>query len=195
MLRTTLALFVVIFTGLVVAGCRGFESSSETESSSKPKSDSATKDAKVSLLFALEFDSATISVSPDDPKRLTVKLSPASASIVWFTDRPVRRAGRMSLATFAERWPALFESDPPNAAIGTNDDGGSLLAITMLKPTVAADGTLTFEATVLDGFEETGPFAHLSKAISTATPKRINAGGLFIDPCLGAAVTQLVAED
>jgi hypothetical protein len=63
--------------------------------------------------------------------------------VTWFTDRPVRDAGHMSMSQFVGLWGVAgedsFESDPPNVAI---ELGQKTLIATMTDPRIEsqADG-------------------------------------------------------
>src|SRR5688572_4451551 len=51
---------------------------------------------------------------------LTVIGSPA---VTYFSDRPVRTAGHMTLQSFVDQWDSFgFDADPPNAALATLGD-------------------------------------------------------------------------
>ena len=54
-----------------------------------------------------------------------------SNTVTWFTDRPQRVAGQISIGSFVDMWdktsgPNSFKEDPPNVAISTT--GGTLVA-------------------------------------------------------------------
>lgn len=53
----------------------------------------------------------------------TMPIGAGDRVVTWFTDRPVRDAGHMSMKTFVEWWasdePDSFKVDPPNVAISS----------------------------------------------------------------------------
>jgi hypothetical protein len=77
-------------------------------------------------------------------------------STIVFADRPVRAAGHVLTAEFVKQWGEgkdSFAEDPPNATVSVfNSDGQSIEdAVVVLKSPTLANGTLTFDVTVLEG--------------------------------------------
>lgn len=115
-----------------------------------------------SLLFVIGGTSGSIEGN-------TLTLNGVS-SVVWFTDRPGREAGHLSVAAFIEGWAegGSFTLDPPNAdldLLGESDQRN--LVVELLSVERDAD-TLIFEISVLEGSLGNGPFG---------------VAALFIDDC------------
>lgn len=92
------------------------------------------------------------------------------SSVVWFTDRPVREAGHVSVADFVEGWAenGSFTLDPPNADLDLLEGGEQTnLVVELLSVEQNAD-TLIFQISVLEGSLDNGPFG---------------VAALFIDDC------------
>ena len=90
------------------------------------------QDYPVSELYVMAAESARI-----DGERLV--LSGLDQSVIWFTDRPVRRSGRASTEVFIANWPVgddSFAVDPPNAVlVGGNDVSGEVeLPMELMDP-------------------------------------------------------------
>lgn len=85
-------------------------------------------------------------------------------SVVYFTDRPARKAGHMTLANFFEMWDKgenSFESDPPNAVLSVLKKDGTQNVVVELKSPEIKEGSLYFNVEVLSGdvSEPFGPAA------------------------------------
>lgn len=94
--------------------------------------------------------------------------------VVYFSDRPNRLAGQLSIEVFAQGWDQgsdSFRADPPNATLSIlTDDGVQNTVIEISEPDVKAkEGSISFKVRVLDG--------EVPKSFGTAT--------LFIDSYLG----------
>lgn len=74
-------------------------------------------------------------------------------SVIWFTDRPSRDAGHISVEAFIDAWgdgADSFADDPPNAELSTLSEAGADAVLLLLS--VSGDAsTLTFQTQVLDG--------------------------------------------
>jgi len=90
--------------------------------------------------------------------------------VIYFSDRPNRLAGQLSLKVFAQGWDqgkGSFKADPPNATLSILTDGGvQNTVIEISEPqTKVKEGTISFKVRVLEG--------EVPKSFGTAT--------LFID--------------
>ncbi len=91
-----------------------------TETTPGAKSAAAAAE-KTSLMWTLHGDA--VWVERNGAARILVVEGP-DRDVVWFTDRPVRKSGRMTIDAFLGSWDdPQFREDPPNAAI-TAVDGG-----------------------------------------------------------------------
>lgn len=76
--------------------------------------------------------------------------------VVYFTDRPHRVAGMLSLEVFAQGWdkgPGSFRADPPNATLSyTGKDGIKSVIVELGNPNVEVrEASIIFDARVLEG--------------------------------------------
>lgn len=90
-------------------------------------------------------------------------------NVVYFSDRPARKAGHFSVQKFVEMWSKgddSFKADPPNATLSVLDKGGVRNVVVELMSVEHKNGALQYKVRVLEG-NVTGSFG-------TAT--------MFIDP-------------
>ncbi len=117
------------------------------------------KQSKVSLLFVTEGPSAQL--APVEGKAgtytFTMPIRTAKQPVIWFTDRPARDAGTLSMRNFVGLWSEkgtdTFATDPPNVAIVyTSGDKQKTLIATMTSPVIipstATSGTAKLQATM-----------------------------------------------
>jgi len=98
---------------------------------------------------------------------VTLDLSDATSTSLWFSDRPMRSAGSIATTQLVANWASYgFDTDPPNAAIET---GGRAVAFTISDIT-ATDGAISATGPAI------GPVAAAAEMPTTFT----NAA-LFID--------------
>jgi hypothetical protein len=75
-------------------------------------------------------------------------------SVIYFSDRPNRIAGHMSLEKFVELWGEgtdSFEADPPNATLSIlEEDGDTDIIVELTNPLLIENG-VTFNIIILDG--------------------------------------------
>lgn len=76
--------------------------------------------------------------------------------VVYFSDRPHRVAGMLSLEVFAQGWdkgPGSLRADPPNATLSyMGKDGVKSVIVELTNPNVdVLKRSITFNARVLDG--------------------------------------------
>ena len=75
----------------------------------------AAEESKVQLMFVRSAES----LKADDKALRLVNVAP---QMIYFSDRPVRVAGHITLAAYLEEWTAAagpnnFSADPPNATL------------------------------------------------------------------------------
>jgi len=78
-------------------------------------------------------------------------LRKTDSTIIWFADRPVRKAGSMKIADFMKAWRKgkdSFAVDPPNAVIVTATGAPMVVKLTLLD---YKDGSDTFALKSIDG--------------------------------------------
>ena len=88
--------------------------------------------------------------------------------VIYFSDRPDRVAGHMSLKKFVESWGKgsnSFKTDPPNATLSVFNEEGNKDAVLELSDIELKGHTITCKVRVLEG----------------NTPKSFGPCSLFID--------------
>jgi hypothetical protein len=88
-------------------------------------------DSKVQLMFVQSAES----FKADDKTLRLVNVSPQT---VWFTDRPVRQAGHVTMSNYMKEWTAAagadnFSKDPPNATLSVYEAGKSDNTLTVVE--------------------------------------------------------------
>jgi hypothetical protein len=90
-------------------------------------------------------------------------------SVVYFSDRPNRIAGHISLQQFVDNWGKGvegFDVDPPNATLSIFDDDKASNVVIELLSSKITDGAIQFNIKVLKG----------------EMPSSFGVSSLFIDP-------------
>lgn len=93
--------------------------------------------------------------------------------VVYFSDRPHRISGMLSLEVFAQGWdqgPDSFRADPPNGTLSVlNEDGVVNTVVELSDPNTDVEkGSITFKVRVLDG----------------SVPESFGTSTLFVDSVL-----------
>jgi hypothetical protein len=88
-------------------------------------------DPKVQLMFVQSAES----LKADDKTLRLVNVSPQT---IWFTDRPVRKAGHVTMANYMKEWTAAagkdnFSKDPPNATLSVYEAGQGENTLTVVE--------------------------------------------------------------
>lgn len=105
------------------------------------------------LLFVLSAQSGNINQSGH---KQTLTLNNIEPHVLWFTDRPNRKAGFVSLTKFLGNWTKFFAKNPPNAAmvhVGMEAKVANKdvpMAMELSQPHYK-NGTLTFQVSNLNG--------------------------------------------
>lgn len=76
--------------------------------------------------------------------------------VVYFSDRPHRISGMLSIQVFAQGWdqgPDSFKADPPNGTLSIlGEDGDTNVVVELSDPNVMVkEGTISFKVRVLQG--------------------------------------------
>jgi len=111
-------------------------------------------------LFVLSAASGSL-----EGDRLTLNGVP---NVVYFSDRPVRKAGHLSLEKFVESWNKgsdSFKEDPPNATLSVLKKDGANNIVVELTSVEQKSGSVVFKVVVLEG----------------VLPQRIKTSALFLD--------------
>ncbi len=95
-------------------------------------------------------------------------------NVIYFSDRPARKAGHMSLSEFIEMWNKgsdSYKADPPNATLSVLNKEGAKNVVVELMSVEQKRGSVVFKVAVLEGM----------------FPVEFNTGDLFIDLFVGDA--------
>jgi len=117
-----------------------------------------------SYLFVISGTSGSL-----DGDTLTLNGVP---NVLYFSDRPARKAGHLSLEKFVELWNKgsdSYKADPPNAVLSIFGENGSKNTVVELKSVQQKSGSVVFKVAVLEG----------------TFPVEFNTGNLFIDLFIG----------
>jgi hypothetical protein len=122
-------------------------------------------DAKVQLMFVQSAES----FKADDKTLRLVNVSPQT---IWFTDRPVRQAGHVTMPNYLKEWTAAagkdnFSKDPPNATLSVYEAGKN-------------DNTLTV-VEIFDPVLQGKDLVYRYRLIEGKVPSSGGAAALFID--------------
>ncbi|MCG8448124.1 MAG: hypothetical protein MI725_00915, partial [Pirellulales bacterium] len=109
------------------------------------RANEVSQDYPVSELYVMAAGAASF----QGDKLILAEINP---SVIWFTDRPVRKSGRANVQVFIGNWPKgtdSFSVDPPNAAVvGRSDDGEFEITLELLEPSWVG-GKLVFPVLAL----------------------------------------------
>ena len=117
------------------------------------------KQSKASVLFVFEGQSAQMAPVEGQAGTytFTMPIRTAKQPVIWFTDRPARDAGTLSMGNFVGLWSApgtnTFAIDPPNVAIDYTSGGKQKTFIATMTsqviiPPTATPGTAKLQATM-----------------------------------------------
>ena len=109
------------------------------------------KKSKVSVLFVTEGPIAQMAPVEGQAGTytFTMPIRTAKQPVIWFTDRPARDAGTLSMRNFVGLWSAkgtnTFATDPPNVAIAYTSGGKQKTFIaTMTSPVIIPPTAISF---------------------------------------------------
>lgn len=100
------------------------------------------------------------------------------STVVYFSDRPERIAGHMTVSDFVALWDGGedgFSSDPPNATLSVLGDGGVNDVVVVLRDADMMGDSVTFTVDILEG----------------ESPAEFGAASLFIDAFPTAVNSQI----
>ena len=107
------------------------------------------KQSKLSLRFVFEGPSAQMAPVEGQAGTytFTMPIRTAKQPVIWFTDRPARDAGTLSMRNFVGLWSEkgtnTFATDPPNVAIAYTSGGKQKTYIATMTSPVIIPGTAT----------------------------------------------------
>lgn len=122
-------------------------------------------DPKVQLMFVQSSES----LRADDKTLRLVNVSPQT---IYFTDRPVRMAGHITMPAYLKEWTAAagpdnFSKDPPNATLSVYEPGNAANTLTVVE----------ISHPVVEGKD----IVYRYKLIEGKVPTKGGATSLFID--------------
>jgi len=92
-----------------------------------------------------------------------------TSNVIYFTDRPERKSGHMSVIKFKSIWARginSFKSDPPNATLSVIVGGKDKNSVMVISNPEIYQNSIEFDVIKIDG----------------EPPSAFKTGGLFIDP-------------
>ncbi len=114
-------------------------------------SPAAADDADIELLFVQTSEGLEI-----DAEAGTFRLVEVSPHTLYFSDRPNRLAGHITMDDYLKEWtdaPDDFDDDPPNATLSVYEPGrseSSLVVVEILNPVIDGDD-LIYDYRLIDG--------------------------------------------
>jgi hypothetical protein len=140
----------------------------------------------MALLFVAGSSGGTLAPVAGTTDQFELQMTGVEPNVTWFSDRPVRRAGRESLRAFLDHWAGFgFANEPPNAALevqhgsDVSDTGTKVVELSRPRYDEAA-ATLSFRAHELaDGPRERLEF--VKDELGHPFPDAFKAVNLFID--------------
>lgn len=135
---------------------------------------------KASLLFVANGDAGTFTAG--EGSDATLEVTGVDPDALFFTDRPARDTGVITVTRMLNLLEASRDEGPPNAAIEILDDktADNVLALELAETTYdPATATLTFAARRLDSVD--GGLAHLDDRLDEELPAQFGPVALFID--------------
>jgi hypothetical protein len=108
-------------------------------------------ESKVQLMFVQSSES----LKADDKTLRLVNVSPQT---IYFTDRPVRMAGHITMSDYMKEWtvaagPNNFSKDPPNATLSVYEPGkeNNVLTVVEISQPVIEGRDLVYRYKVIEG--------------------------------------------
>jgi len=86
-------------------------------------------------------------------------------NVIYFSDRPARKAGHLSLEKFVEMWDKgddSFKTDPPNTTLSVLKKDGAKNVVVELMRVEQKSGSVVFKVAVLEGSIPCGQFKAVS---------------------------------
>ena len=150
--------FFVIMSVVVVSGCATPEKSAEEPAASATEEQVAVEVEEVEYLFVQHAEAVTLADG-------VLTLEGIGDDVLYFSDRPHRIVGRVSLEEFLGSWTEgeeSFAEVPPNAVLTVKQEDELRDLTVVLKNPVLTERTLAYQVEVLDGPEAgSGAFAAL----------------------------------
>lgn len=132
-------------------------------------------------LLVLEGDAGTL--VPKGKDRFDLELRGVDDDVTWFADRPVRRAGALSLREVVRDWKKFgFVADPPNAAIELDDGApkADVMTVELGRPRLSADREVVRFGVRRIAVKQ-GTLAGHAEGVDRSLPRRFGRVNLFVD--------------
>lgn len=140
-----------------------------------------SQQAQPSYLFVLSAEKGRITATADQYYLLLKQVDPHT---LWFTDRPMRKAGFLETKKFIANWSNAFGGDSPNAGlvhaeISVDSNGQHVpLAIELISPVLdSVNGDIRFQILLLNTSAD-----NQSKNSIALKAQSFSQVHLFIDP-------------
>lgn len=132
-------------------------------------------------LLVLEGDTGTLVPQGKDHYKLEIR--GADRDVTWFADRPVRRAGTLSLREVVRDWKKFgFVADPPNAAIELDDGApkADVMTVELGRPRLSADREVVRFGVRRIAVKD-GALAGHAEGVDRTLPRRFGRVSVFVD--------------
>ena len=132
-------------------------------------------------LLVLEGDAGTL--VPQGKDRYALEIRGVDRDVTWFADRPVRRAGSLSLREVVRDWKKFgFVADPPNAAIELDDGApkADVMTVELGRPRLSADREVVRFGVRRIAVKQ-GALAGHAEGVDRSLPRRFGRVSLFVD--------------
>ena len=138
------------------------------------------KKAAAGIVYSIDARGAQVLASGDQ-LRLSM---PAKTAVTWFTDRPQRKAGTVTLAQFESLWSASgFVADPPNAAVIITDTRGDHKHVVEMTDPQVSEGRVSFAMRPVPTATEAGVVHETDPKPGTRGRARVFIDDAAIAPC------------
>jgi hypothetical protein len=156
---------LLLATALLALSGSGIPSAASAQDTSSPQT--TTSSQKVQLMFVQTAEDLKV-----NPTEKTLRLVNVGQQTLYFSDRPQRVAGHLTMPAYLDEWtagegPDNFANDPPNATLSVYEPGrqdNTLVVVEISHP-------------VIDGKD----LVYKYKLIEGKMPKSGGAAALFID--------------
>lgn len=177
MRRVSSALLAVV--PFLIAGC--IQSPAEGPTASMDPDQAMLDSGEESLLYILTADSGALAPIQGEPGSYALSLLAPSERVVYFSDRPQRDTGTMSIDEFIESVYGAGEPMPNAGLVAQLPEGirRVTLAFELSEPSYLAGGPLFFKAQLVEA--ASAGLAHLEFDDVAAVPGLFGQAELFVD--------------
>ena len=187
-MRNKKVFLVVAITFVLVVSIFLLQINKNTESSQSLTNETQDKTEadkeKTFFMFVQNATSGTMLPVESKENIYLLTLNNVNPSTIYFSDRPERITGQVSMQEFLDGL-GFAEDNPPNAAIEimNNEGTADVLVVELFSPKYDTETkVLTYEVTILKD-TTTGGLAHYNEKKSVDVITSFDAVALFIDDC------------